>query len=98
VQQGRRQARIVVCIDIQEATMTTQDAKDNRSEALLPTDPDGAQDDQGAPEVAEEVAFDQQSARVRGLGNFPKDGASTAEDKAVNAVAATLEGGGDAKP
>ncbi|MDB5962178.1 MAG: hypothetical protein JWP59_3472 [Massilia sp.] len=71
--------------------MTASNPPENaRSESLLPTDPDGVPEDDAALQVAEEVAFDQQSARVRGLGNFPKDGAPTPEGKAADAVAETL--------
>jgi hypothetical protein len=78
----------------QESIMTANKQAENvRSESLLPADPDGVPSDDAALQVAEEVAFDQQSARVRGLGNFPKDGAPTPEGKAADAVAETLKGG-----
>lgn len=59
-----------------------------RSESLLPADPDDDAD--SSLTVAEEVAFDQQSDRVRHLGNLPEDAGATPAGDAAEAVGESL--------
>ena len=63
--------------------MNEPDNKHDRSEGLLPAEDDD--DDNDSFNVAEEMNLDQQSDKVRHLGNFPDD-----EDKEAAAVAETL--------
>ena len=63
--------------------MNDPDNKHDRSEGLLPAEDDD--DDNDSFDVAEEMNLDQQSNKVRHLGNFPDD-----EDKEAAAVAETL--------
>ena len=65
-----------------------------RSESLLPADPD--EDADSALTVAEEVAFDQQSDRVRHLGNLPEDAGATPAGDAAEAVGESLRADEDA--
>ena len=65
-----------------------------RSESLLPADPDDDAD--SALNVAEEVAFDQQSDRVRHLGNLPEDAGATPAGDAAEAVGESLRADKDA--
>jgi hypothetical protein len=58
-----------------------------RSESLLPK----AEGDE-TPEVAEEVSFDQQSDRVRELGNLPEDDMKTPAGSVASTLAGTLAG------
>jgi hypothetical protein len=79
----------------------TDDAADQaaseraRSPGLLPADA-ADDDDNSALNVAEEVAFDQQSDRVRHLGNLPEDGGATPAGDTAAAVAKTLHPDDDA--
>ena len=56
-----------------------------RSESLLPK-----AEGEDTPQVAEEVSLDQQSDRVRGLGNLPADDVKTPAGSVADAVAGTL--------
>ncbi len=60
-----------------------------RSESLLPAaDEESAHDD--SLHVAEEVNLDQQSDRVRQIGNLPEDGVRTPAGPVADALAKTL--------
>lgn len=65
-----------------------------RSESLLPADSD--EDADSSLTVAEEVAFDQQSDRVRHLGNLPEDAGATPAGDAAEAVGESLRTDKDA--
>jgi hypothetical protein len=66
------------------------DRKTARSESLLPASTSDSGDDDASFNVAEEVSLDQQSDRLRQLGNLPADGEKTPAGSVATAVAETL--------
>ena len=61
-----------------------------RSESLLPASTSDSEDDKASFNVAEEVSLDQQSDRVRQIGNLPADGEKTPAGSAAAAIAESL--------